>query len=57
MLVLSQAAQALVNAGYEAESIGAALSSGDITLLKHTGLVSVQMQKPGEPAPKGGQQS
>lgn len=47
MQVLAQAAQALITAGYTAESIALALSSGDITLLKHSGLVSVQMQAPG----------
>lgn len=44
MLVLAEAAQALVMSGYTPESINSALSSGDITLLKHSGLVSVQMQ-------------
>lgn len=47
MAVLAQAAQALIVAGYEAESVSAALSAGDVTLLKHSGLVSVQMQPPG----------
>lgn len=57
MYVLAQAAQALIVAGYTPESVGASLSAGDITILKHTGLVSVQMQTPGStPAPQGGQQ-
>jgi len=46
MAVLAQAAQTLIVAGYEANSVSAALSAGDITLLKHSGLVSVQMQTP-----------
>lgn len=55
MNVLAQAAQALVVAGYTPESVNLALSAGDITLLKHTGLVSVQMQKPGSTnTPEGG---
>lgn len=57
MNVLAQAAQALVIAGYEPDSVNLALSAGDITLLKHTGLVSVQMQKPGTATtPQGGAQ-
>lgn len=54
MLVLAQAAQALVVAGYTPESITVALSAGDITLLKHSGLVSVQMQAPGSGPTKEG---
>ena len=48
MLVLAEAAQALVVAGFTPESVTLALSAGDITLLKHSGLVSVQMQTPGQ---------
>lgn len=55
MYVLAQAAQALIVAGYTPESVGKALSATDITLLDHTGLVSVQMQTPGSnPAQKEG---
>lgn len=36
------------------ESINASLSAGDITLLKHSGLVSVQMQTPGTTPTKEG---
>lgn len=57
MFILAQAAQALIVAGYTPESVGASLSAGDITLLEHTGLVSVQMQTPGSKpdTPKGAQ--
>jgi hypothetical protein len=45
----------LIEAGYEPQSVITAVTSGDLTLLKHTGYVSVQLQKPGEggssPAP------
>lgn len=44
MAVLATAAQQLVMAGYTPESITLSLSAGDVTLLKHSGLVSVQMQ-------------
>lgn len=39
---------ALIAAGYEPESVTAAITAGDLTLLKHTGLVSVQLWEPGE---------
>ena len=45
MQVLAQTASTLLTAGYESESIVDALTSGDLTLLKHTGLVSVQLYK------------
>lgn len=51
MMVLAQAALALINAGFEPDSIKVALSASDPMLLKHTGLTSVQLQKPGAPAP------
>ena len=44
MQVLATAANSLVMAGYTPASINAALSAGDVTLLEHSGLVSVQMQ-------------
>lgn len=47
MQVLATAANTLLMAGYEAESITAALTAGDLTLLQHTGLLSVQLQPPG----------
>jgi hypothetical protein len=36
----------LINAGYTPDSVKAALAASDVTLLDHTGLVSVQLQKP-----------
>lgn len=47
MQTLASAASTLLMAGYEAESITAALSASDMTLLRHTGLLSVQLQAPG----------
>lgn len=47
MQTLAAAASTLLMAGYEAESITAALSASDMTLLQHTGLLSVQLQAPG----------
>lgn len=37
----------LTDAGFEAASVLAAVTSGDLTQLKHTGLFSVQLQPPG----------
>lgn len=37
-----------VNGGFTADSSISAVANGDLTLLEHTGLVSVQMQPPGE---------
>ena len=44
--------EALVRAGYEPSSVTDAVTSGDFTLLRHTGLYSVQLVPPGpgEPA-------
>jgi phage portal protein BeeE len=47
----------LIDAGYEAASVVAAVSAQDWSLLKHTGLFSVQLQPPGTqavPADDGG---
>lgn len=44
----------LISAGYFPDSVVEAVSTGDYSLLKHTGLVSVQLQKPGPPLPPGG---
>lgn len=52
MQVLAAAANTLITAGYTADSITAALAASDVTLLKHSGLVSVQLQAPGS-APAG----
>lgn len=43
-----------VKEGFTPESAVAAVQAQDIKLLKHTGLVSVQLQKPGETAPLNG---
>jgi HK97 family phage portal protein len=45
MAVQMSAASTGLTAGYESESITAALTSGDLAQLKHTGLVSVQLYK------------
>jgi hypothetical protein len=48
--VLGKHAEAIVklgNAGWEHESVKLAVVSGDLTLLRHTGMVSVQLQPPG----------
>lgn len=37
----------LINAGYEPDTVTAAVQSGDLSGLKHTGLYSVQLQPPG----------
>ena len=42
---------ALVNGGFTADSAKAAVMGQDMTLLKHTGLLSVQLQPPGTTAP------
>jgi HK97 family phage portal protein len=44
---LSIAVVNLVNAGYDPDTVVAAVTSGDMTLLKHTGLVSVQLSPAG----------
>lgn len=47
----SRTIRALVDAGYEAESVKHAVMSEDWDLLTHTGLFSVQLQKPGGTGP------
>lgn len=44
----------LISAGYEPDSVVLAIDSGDLRLLKHTGLVSVQLLPPGTSSPAGG---
>ena len=39
--------RSLIDAGYKPDSVVAAISAGDFTLLQHTGLYSVQLQPPG----------
>ena len=56
--IYAQAASVLITAGYEPASVQDALTAGDMALLAHSGLVSVQLQSPGQvPAvtPPGGQ--
>jgi hypothetical protein len=53
----AQTIAALVREGFTPESAVAAVRAGDWSLLKHSGLVSVQLQTPGtepEPATTGG---
>jgi hypothetical protein len=52
--VQSRTIRALVDAGYEPPSVVAAVEAEDFNLLKHSGLYSVQLQKPGagQPAPE-----
>lgn len=47
--------EVLVKAGFEPESAVAAVAANDFTLLKHTGLVSVQLQEPGAQQNENGQ--
>ena len=44
-----------VQGGYTPDSAIQAVTTGDLTQLKHTGLVSVQLQKPGPAVPAGGE--
>ena len=46
--------QQLVTAGYEPDSVVEAVTTGDFTVLTHTGLFSVQLQPPGELGEPGG---
>ncbi len=43
----AQAIRALVEAGYDADSVVAAITSGDMSKLRHSGLFSVQLQPAG----------
>ncbi len=45
---------AYVNAGFEPDSAVAAVNTGDVTLLKHSNLLSVQLQAPGQVANPAG---
>lgn len=49
----AQTIRALVDAGYDAESVVAAVQAEDWGLLTHTGLFSVQLQPPGTTPPGG----
>lgn len=43
----AEAMRALTDAGYKAETVVDAVTSGDLNRLKHSGLFSVQLQEPG----------
>ena len=45
------AIKSLLDAGFEAETVIAAITSGDMTRLSHTGLFSVQLQPAGSTMP------
>uniref|UniRef100_UPI003C30EB59 Portal protein n=1 Tax=Mycolicibacterium phage Mycofy1 TaxID=3349809 RepID=UPI003C30EB59 len=45
--VRAETINTLITAGYEPDSVVAAVNSGDLRLLKHTGLTSVQLLPPG----------
>jgi hypothetical protein len=47
----SQAIRTLTDGGYDPETVIAAITSGDLTRLTHTGLVPVQLQPPGTEEP------
>lgn len=53
MQVLAAAASTLLTAGYTPESVTNALVADDLTLLEHSGLMSVQLQPPGSQPTKG----
>jgi hypothetical protein len=42
----------LISAGYEPDSVVRAVRTGDFVLLKHTGLLSVQLMPPSESQPR-----
>lgn len=48
---MATAAASFIQAGYEPNSVTSALVAGDMSLLVHTGLVSVQLQSPGASPP------
>lgn len=56
MKVQAETLQSLINAGFTSDSAVLATSANDPTLLKHTGLISVQMQTPGSTPNPGGAQ-
>ncbi len=47
VFIQSQGVRHLVDAGFEPDTVIAAIDTGDLTRLKHTGLFSVQLQTPG----------
>jgi hypothetical protein len=52
LAVQAQAVRQLVDAGFEAQSVIAAVDSGDLSRLTHTGLFSVQLQPAGAQQPQ-----
>jgi len=52
--VRAQSIKTLLDAGYTAESVTAAVTNEDFTLLQHSGLFSVQLQPPGTTAVANG---
>ncbi|REE62131.1 phage portal protein BeeE [Streptomyces sp. 3212.3] len=50
--VQARTIRSLVDAGYEPKSVTAAVMAEDYSLLQHTGLYSVQLQKPGAGRPE-----
>jgi Phage portal protein len=55
LAIHAQAIRGLVDAGYTPESAIAAIEAGDLKLLVHTGLFSVQLQPPGSVQPSASQ--
>lgn len=51
----AQAIKALAEAGYDPESVVDAVTAGDLKRLTHSGLFSVQLQRPGAGKPKEGE--
>lgn len=52
--VNAQALSVLITAGYDPASAQDSIAAGDVTLLRHSGLVSVQLQQPGQAQTVGG---
>jgi len=50
----AQTSKALIEAGFDPKSVFSAVDAQDLTLLKHTGLTSVQLQEPGAQPPSDG---
>ncbi|AER48381.1 portal protein [Mycobacterium phage Babsiella] len=48
--VKAETINTLITAGYEPDSVVAAVNAGDLRLLKHTGMTSVQLLPPGQSA-------
>lgn len=50
----SRSIRTLADGGYDPDSVVDAITAGDLRRLKHTGLMSVQMQTPGQPSAVNG---